>query len=241
MHADSHGIYGSEKITEILDAHDDFERACLNTVKRAMREMGLKSRVSKAFKPITTTVDPSKKPAANVLDQDFAADAPNLKWVTDITYLWTPSGWVYLAVVIALYSRKVVGWALDESPTTALVADALRQAVESRRPTGKRLLHHSDRGCQYTSNAYQQLLRDMGITCSMSRVGCCYDNAVAERFFWSLKQEWTNHAVLPDLAAARHCVFEYIEAFYNSQRIHKTLNYMSPNQFEAEHTPVVAV
>ena len=242
VHAESHGTYGSEKIAIVLEKQDGLERACVNTVKRAMREMGLKGRVSKAaFKPITTQTDPSKRPAPNVLDRDFAADAPNRKWVTDITYLWTQAGWVYLAVVIDLYSRKVVGRAMADSPTTSLVSDALRHAIESRRPVGKRLLHHSDRGCQYTSGDYQRLLNDMGITCSMSRVGCCYDNAVAERFFWSLKHEWTNHAALADLAAARHCVFEYIEAFYNSRRIHKTLNYMSPNQFEAEHTPVVAV
>jgi len=177
----------------------------------------------------------------NVLDRDFAADEPNRKWITDITYLWTKSGWVYLAVVIDLYSRKVVGWAMADSPTTSLVADALRHAIESRRPVGKRLLHHSDRGCQYTSGDYQRLLNDLGVECSMSRVGCCYDNAVAERFFWSLKQEWTNHATLKDLSAARHCVFDYIEVFYNSRRIHKTLNYRSPDQFEAEHTPAVAV
>ena len=241
VHAESHGIYGSEKIAAELERRDDMERACVNTVKRAMREMGLKSRVSKKFRPTTTTADPSKKPAPNVLDREFEAVAPNTKWVTDITYLPTNSGWVYLAVVIDLFSRKVVGWSVADSLATDLVAAALRQAVESRRPVGSQLLHHSDRGCQYTSDAYQQVLNAMGITCSMSRTGCCYDNAVAERFFWSLKHEWTEHVVLEDLEHARRCVFEYIAAFYNSQRIHKTLNYMSPDQFEAEHTPVVAL
>ena len=113
--------------------------------------------------------------------------------MTDITYLPTAAGWVYLAVVIDLFSRKVVGWALSTSLATELVAQALRQAIESRRPHRPKLLHHSDRGCQYTSDAYQQTLRTLGIDCSMSRTGCCYDNAVVERFFWSLKHEWTNH------------------------------------------------
>ncbi len=117
VHAESHGTYGSEKIAIVLEKQDGLERACVNTVKRAMREMGLKGRVSKAaIKPITTQTDPSKRPAPNVLDRDFAADAPNRKWVTDITYLWTQAGWVYLAVVIDLYSRKVVGWAMADSP-----------------------------------------------------------------------------------------------------------------------------
>jgi len=130
---------------------------------------------------------------------------------------------------------------MADSPTTALVSDALRHAIESRRPVGKRLLHHSDRGCQYTSDTYRGILRTMNIECSMSRTGSCYDNAVAERFFWSLKHEWTNHATLPDLEAARQCVFEYIATFYNPVRIHQTLNYKSPDQFEADHTPAVAV
>src|SRR5204863_9869750 len=172
--------------------------------------------VVKALKPTTTQADPTKQPAENKLAQDFTADGPNRKWVTDITYLPTAAGWVYLAVVIDLFSRKVVGWALSTSLATELVAQALRQAVESRRPNGHQLLHHSDRGCQYTSDAYQQTLRTLGIQCSMSRTGCCYDNAVIERFFWSLKHEWTNHQMFENLAAARLSVFRYIETFYNS-------------------------
>jgi putative transposase len=120
------------------------------------------------------------------------------------------------------------------------VAAALRQAIESRRPEGAQLLHHSDRGCQYTSDAYQHNLKTLGIQCSMSRTGCCYDNAVMERFFWSLKYEWTNHQTFHNLAAARLSVFRYIETFYNSQRLHQTLNYLTPNQFEAENAPASA-
>jgi putative transposase len=240
VHAESHGIYGSRKIAEVLETRDDLESACRNTVAAAMRELSLASQVVKAFQPTTTQADPTKQPAENKLAQDFTAAAPNRKWVTDITYLPTAAGWVYLAVVLDLFSRKVVGWALSTSLATELVAQALRQAIESRRPNGRQLLHHSDRGCQYTSDAYQQILRTLGIDCSMSRTGCCYDNAVAERFFWSLKHEWTNHQQLTDHQHARLSVFKYIETFYNPVRIHQTLDYLSPNQYEAVHAPAQA-
>jgi putative transposase len=240
VHAASHGVYGSHKIAKELAERDDLETACRNTVARAMRELGLASRVSKAFTPTTTKADPTKQPAPNTLDRDFTATAPNQKWVTDITYLLTAHGWVYLAVVLDLFSRKVVGWALSESLATELVADALRRAVESRRPVGKELLHHSDRGSQYTSDAYQQTLKTLGIECSMSRTGECYDNAVMERFFWSLKHEWTKHETFDDLEAAQLSVFKYIETFYNPLRLHQTLGYKSPNQFEAVYAPVLA-
>ena len=240
IHAASHGIYGSLKIAQRLAQRDDLEQACRNTVAQAMRELGLKSRVSRAFTPTTTQSDPTQQPAPNELAQDFTATAPNRKWVTDITYLATAQGWVYLAVVLDLFSRKVVGWAMSTSLATELVSAALRQAVETRRPEGRRLLHHSDRGCQYTSDAYQQTLRTLGIQCSMSRTGCCYDNAVMERFFWSLKHEWTNHENFHSLEDARLSVFRYIETFYNPERLHQTLDYLSPNQFEAEHAPASA-
>jgi putative transposase len=240
VHAESHGIYGSWKIANILEKRDDLENACRNTVAATMRELGLESRVVKAFKPTTTHADPARQPAENKLAQDFTADAPNRKWVTDITYLPTASGWVYLAVVMDLFSRKVVGWSLNTSLATELVCEALRRAIESRRPNGQQLLHHSDRGCQYTSDAYQQTLRLLRIECSMSRTGCCYDNAAMERFFWSLKHEWTNHGSYADLEDTRLSVFKYIETFYNTVRIHQTLGYLSPNQYEAEHAPAQA-
>jgi putative transposase len=240
VHAESNGIYGSIKVADQLKKRDDLETACRNTVAVAMREMGLKSKVCKAFTPTTTQSDPTKQPAENRLDRDFTATAPNRKWVTDITYLATAQGWVYLAVVLDLFSRKVVGWSIGDSLATSLVSDALRQAIENRRPDGKRLLHHSDRGCQYTSDAYQQTLRTLGITCSMSRRGDCYDNAAMERFFWSLKHEWTNHEQFDDLQAARLSVFKYIETFYNPVRTHQTLDYLSPDQYEAENAPALA-
>ena len=240
VHADSYGNYGSYKVARQLAQRPDLESACRNTVAKAMRELGLKSRISRAFTPTTTQADPTKQPTPNQLAQDFTATAPNRKWVTDITYLPTAEGWVYLAVVLDLFSRKVVGWALSNSLATELVSAALRQAVESRRPVGQHLLHHSDRGCQYTSDAYQQTLRTLGIQCSMSRRACCYDNAVMERFFWSLKHEWTNHEIFHNLEEARLSVFRYIETFYNPQRLHQTLGYLSPNQFEAVHAPATA-
>ena len=240
VHAETQGVYGSLKIAKVLAQREELESACRNTVARAMREMGLASRVSKAFTPTTTTTDPTKQPAPNTLARDFTATRPNQKWVTDITYLATLAGWVYVAVVLDLFSRKVVGWAISDSLATPLVAEALRRAIETRQPVGKELLHHSDRGCQYTSDAYQQTLRALGIECSMSRTGECYDNAVAERFFWSLKHEWTNHESFDNLEAARLSVFKYIETFYNTVRLHQSLGYKSPNQFETVYAPVLA-
>jgi putative transposase len=240
VHAASHGIYGSGKIAKELAESDDLETACRNTVARAMRKLGLKSRVSKAFTPTTTQADPTRTPAPNRLDRDFTATRPNQKWVTDITYLPTLSDWVYVAVVLDLQSRKVVGWSINDSLSTPLVAEALRRAIEARRPVGSELLHHSDRGCQYTSDAYQQTLRALGIECSMSRTGNCYDNAVAERFFWSLKHEWTKHEMFTDLEAARLSVFKYVETFYNPVRLHQSLGYKSPEKFETEYAPVLA-
>lgn len=240
VHAESHGTYGSRKVTWMLRKRDELESACRNTVAVTMRELGLSSCVRKAFQPTTTQADPTKPPAGNKLAQDFTADAPNRKWVTDITYLPTATGWVYLAVVVDLFSRKVVGWSLNTSLATELVCEALRRAVESRRPQGRQLLHHSDRGCQYTSDAYQQTLRRLGIECSMSRTGCCYDNAAMERFFWSLKHEWTNHRTYNNLEDVRRSVFLYIESFYNPVRLHQTLGYLSPDQYEAEHVPAQA-
>ena len=240
VYEQSNGIYGSYKIACRLQADDTLESACRNTVAQAMRELGLKSRVCKEFRPQTTIHDLAKTPAPNVLQQEFQATAPNQKWVADITYLPTLAGWVYLAVVIDLFSRKVVGWSIRDRLTTPLVTAALKQAIETRRPPAGTLIHHSDRGCQYTSDAFQEILATMNITCSMSRTGCCYDNAVAERFFWSLKHEWTKFESFAGLEQARLSVFHYIETFYNSQRIHQSLNYQTPNQFESNHAAQLA-
>jgi len=240
VYEQSNGIYGSYKIARRLQTDDQLESACRNTVAMAMREFGFKSRVLRRFTPTTTVVDPTRRSADNLLDQVFDVDQPNRKWVTDFTYLPIQGDWVYLAVVLDLFSRKVVGWSIGDSLATPLVSDALRQAIESRRPETKHLLHHSDRGCQYTSSAYQTTLKTLGITCSMSRTGCCYDNAVMERFFWSLKHEWTKHETFDNLEEARWSVFRYIETFYNPVRLHQTLDYISPDQHEQHYADQLA-
>ena len=240
VYENSHQIYGSYKIAEQLKSDSQLENACRNTVAKAMREMGLRSKVSKRFKPTTTVTDPSKVPSPNLLEQAFTASAPNTKWVADITYLPTSQGWVYLAVVLDLFSRRVVGWAISTSLATPLVSDALRKAIEARRPSSGELLHHSDRGSQYTSDSYQRTLKTLGITCSMSRRGCCYDNAVMERFFWSLKHEWTKFETFQDIKDARLSVFKYIETFYNRIRLHQSLDYQSPDQVEEKFFKTLA-
>lgn len=223
------GRYGSPRLTAELKAEG--WRVGRPRVAKRMRALGLKARAAKKYK--ATTQSKHHLPVApNRLEQDFTAHAPNQKWVSDITYLWTGAGWLYLAVVLDLYSRAVVGWSMSERITRDLVIQALTLAVGRRRPTAG-LIVHSDRGSQYASNDYQQLLAQHGFLCSMSRKGDCYDNAAMESFFHSLKVEQiqgTRYATRED---AKADVFEYIETCYNRQRRHSTLNYLSPSDFEA--------
>jgi transposase InsO family protein len=170
--------------------------------------------------------------AANLLAREFDVDAPNRVWGSDITYLWTMEGWLYLAVVIDLYSRKVVGWSMSKRLRAQLVQDALVMALWRRGPKPG-LVHHSDRGSQYACKAYQELLEQHGIRCSMSRKGDCWDNAVVERFFRSLKDERTDHELYRTRDEARRDVIDYIEMFFNSHRKHSYLGYLSPNEFES--------
>lgn len=182
----------------------------------------------------TTESDHVLPVAANLLDRDFTATGPNQKWVTDITYIQTAEGWLYLAIVMDLFSRKIIGWALRDDMKTELPVEALRMAIRSRRP-GPGLLHHSDRGVQYASHWYQSLLAKAKILCSMSRKGDCWDNAVAESFFSTLKREIIHsRKSLLSKAEARSTIFQYIESWYNRQRIHSILQYLSPDQFEYE-------
>ena len=169
--------------------------------------------------------------AGNVLDRQFQAEGPNQKWVADFTYIWTAEGWLYAAAVLDLYSRRIVGWSMQDSMTSQLVADALMMAVW-RRGKPVALLHHSDRGSQYTSEHFQQLLKEQGITCSMSRAGEVWDNSAMESFFSSLKTERTARKVYRSREQARADVFDYIERFYNPTRRHSTLGYVSPVEFE---------
>lgn len=195
---------------------------------RVMNEQGVHGKVKKKF-VVTTDSDHSLEVAPNVLDRDFTASGPNQRWVGDITYLFTPMGWVYLAVVIDLYSRMVVGWALGTVIDRFLVLRALEQARQ-RRGVVAGGLFHSDRGSQYASEDYRNALVAAGLTCSMSRAGDCFDNAVSESFFATLKRELGEN--FDDSADAHRQLFDYIESFYNGERSHSTLGYASPIEFE---------
>jgi putative transposase len=198
--------------------------------RRLMKKAGLEVKSRKKFK--RTTDSRHKLPvAANLVNQRFQVDRPNKIWCGDITYLWTLEGWLYLAVIIDLYSRKVVGWALDTQLKTALALEALRMAYWRQKPA-KGLIHHSDRGSQYAAHEYQQALKTFGMIPSMSRKGDCYDNAVAESFFHTLKNEQFGDQIYPTRLEARQEVIDYIEMFYNSHRLHSFLGYVSPNDFE---------
>ena len=222
------GRYGAPRIT--LDLQAEGWRVSRRRVAKRMRAMGLRARAARRFK--ATTHSKHRLPVApNRLQQDFTAAGPNQKWVADITYLWTGEGWLYLAVVLDLYSRAVVGWSMAERITKELVMAALTMALFRRRPPPGLILH-SDRGSQYAALDYQALLEHHGLLCSMSRKGDCYDNAAMESFFHTLKVEQIQGAHYPTREAAKADVFEYIETYYNPKRRHSTLNYQSPWDFE---------
>lgn len=225
---ESHGVYGYRKVHDDLQEHKI--ACCRETVRKAMREKGLFSRTKRKF--VVTTDSGHRQPVAdNVLARDFEAAAPNQKWTADITYIPTRQGWLYLAVVMDLFSRRIVGWRMSASLAAGLVLDAMRMALAGRASVAG-LLHHSDRGSQYASAGFQQLLDEHGITCSMSGRGNCFDNAPTESFFGKLKTEWVHGEDYPTRAAAEQHVFAYIELFYNRQRKHAALGYVSPAAFE---------
>jgi transposase InsO family protein len=230
-HEHSRCTYGSPRVRAQLVSEG--EAVSENTVAKLMKQAGIRVTPKKPFVPRTTESDPSHATFANVLDRDFDADLPNRKWACDITYVPTLEGWLYLAVVIDLCSRRVIGWAMNDHLRSELASDALAMALEQRRPDAG-LLHHSDRGCQYTSDSYQRLLNQTGIEVSMSGVGQCWDNAVAESFFATLKRELVNGLTYATGRAARASLFEWIECWYNRKRLHSSLGYLSPEQFEAQ-------
>jgi transposase InsO family protein len=230
LHADNRRVYGSPRIFKALRARG--ERVSENTVARIMRTQGLRAKVKRKFVPRTTDSAHGQPIAPNVLDRRFDAKAPNRKWAGDITYIPTDEGWLYLAGVIDLHSRRIVGWSMADHMRTDLVADALSMAISRRRP-GPGLLHHSDRGVQYASDDYQGLLSRQGIEVSMSGKGDCWDNAVMESFWATLKTELVHHEHYATRLEARQSIFEYIEVFYNRKRLHSSLGYVSPEAFEA--------
>jgi transposase InsO family protein len=229
-HISSYGIYGHRKVHK--DVVQDFKiNCCKETIRRIMLENGLTARQRRKFVK-TTDSNHSFPVADNILGREFETDAPNKKWVADITYIRTLTGWLYLSIVLDLYSRRIVGWSMSETINASLACDALKMALLHRCP-GSELLFHSDRGSQYASFDFKAILDVNGIICSMSRKGNCWDNACAERFFKSLKTEWIGDGVYRNESEAKDSVFEYIEMFYNRQRRHETLGYVSPADFEA--------
>jgi putative transposase len=227
-HLEFNQRYGSVKIARTLKKRGI--QVSERTVSRIMTKHQWKSCTVKKYK--ATTYSKHKHPVSeNILDRQFSTSKPNQSWVTDITYVATHEGWLYLASVMDLYSRKIVGWAMDKNMTKELVMDALRMAYHRQKPR-KGLIHHSDRGVQYASNEYQRLLKKYGMISSMSRKGNCYDNACIESFHGILKKELVHQTRYKTRLEARKSLFEYIEFFYNSKRIHSTLDYYTPNEFE---------
>jgi putative transposase len=196
-----------------------------------MRDNDIRAKTARKFRCRTTDSSHALPVADNVLDRQFDPEAPNEKWVADITYIPTREGWLYLAVVEDLFSRRVVGWSMADNMESRLVVDALEMAVRRRLP-GEGLLAHSDRGSQYASEHYQLLLGNYGIECSMSGVGQCWDNAPAESFFATLKKELVHDEDYQTREEARVSIFEYIEVFYNNQRLHSSLGYVTPAAYE---------
>jgi len=230
VHRENRGVYGSPRVFQALKARG--EGVSENTVAKVMNEQGIRAKAKKKYVPRTTDSGHDRPVAENLLDRQFEAELPDRKWAVDITYVPTGEGWLYLAGVIDLCSRRIVGWSMAGHMRTDLVSDALEMAIARRSP-GKGLLHHSDRGVQYASEDYQHLLQSHGIECSMSGRGDCWDNAVMESFWGTLKTELVNHEDYQTREQARASIFEYVEVFYNRKRLHSSLGYLSPEQFEA--------
>jgi putative transposase len=220
--------YGAPRITKAL--HDEGLTCSENRVARRMRALGLEAIQAKKFK-VTTDSTHAKPVAPDLIEQDFRAAAPNQKWTSDITYVWTDEGWLYLAVVMDLYSRAIVGWSMNRRMTQHLVCDALIMAL-FRRGFPKHTIIHSDRGSQYCSQRYQELIRSHGLCGSMGRKATCYDNAVTESFFHTLKVELVHRERYVTRRLAKTSIFEYIETYYNRERKHSAIGYRIPMVFE---------
>jgi putative transposase len=229
IHRESRETYGSPSIWDALIKRGH----CVgeNRIARLMRVEGIRAKTVKKWRA-TTDSDHTWPVATNTLNRQFQIEQPNRVWAGDITYVWTTEGWLYLAVMLDLYSRTVIGWAMGHRLTVDLAERALTMALANRKPTAG-LLHHSDRGSQYAAHRYQRLLGEHGITSSMSRAGNCWDNACVESFFGTLKRELVYHRHYATRDEAKLDIFEYIEVFYNRRRRHSTLGYDSPAEYEA--------
>jgi len=228
IHERSRHTYGAPRVHAALRASG--VRCGSRRVARLMRVAGLAG-CRRRRRARTTVTDPARAPSPNLVARDFAAPAANRLWIGDITYVPTWEGWLSVAVLLDACSRRVVGWAMADHVRTELALEALAMALQARRPAAG-LVHHTDRGCQYTAHAYQSLLASHGIAASMSRAGDCYDNAMAESFFATLKAELIDTRPWPTRRAARQAIFEWLEVFYNRQRSHSALDYQSPVAFE---------
>lgn len=229
IHRESRETYGSPRIWDALVKQG--HRIGEHRVARLMRQDGIRAKTVKKWR--ATTQSQHRFPvAANTLERAFTVEAPNRVWAGDITYVWTLEGWLYLAVLLDLYSRRVIGWAMSQRITAELTEQALTMALAKRAPTAG-LLHHSDRGSQYAATSYQRVLDEYGLIPSMSRKGNCWDNACVESFFGTLKRELVYHRQYATRSEATQDIFEYIEVFYNRQRRHSTLGYHSPAEYEA--------
>jgi putative transposase len=236
VHKRSGRRYGSPRVHEAL--RREGHRVGKRRIERAMRSLGLFGRQPRRYR-VTTAAHPDHEKMPNTLNREFSATKPNQRWVTDITYVWTDEGWCYLAAILDLYSRGVVGWALDATLSTTLPLAALDMALRRRGPVPG-LLHHSDRGCQYTSADYRAELAHQRIEVSMSRRANCWDNAVAESFFSTIKAELIQQRRWTGRLELRAAVFEYIEIFYNRQRLHSSLSYRTPLEVETEYNAALA-
>lgn len=229
VHEQSRGTYGSPRVHRELAAIG--VSVCENTVAKVMKQQQIRSKIKRRF-VLTTDSNHTQAPAANLLDRQFDVPLPDRVWCSDITFVPTRKGWLFLALVMDLCSRKIVGWAMADHMRSELVCDALLMALRRRRP-GPGLLHHSDRGVQYASGVYQDLLAKHGMICSMSRRGDCYDNAPTESVISTLKRELVHHEDYATHEQAKASIFEYIEVFYNRRRRHSAIGYLSPESFEA--------
>jgi transposase InsO family protein len=229
-HQENRELYGSPRVHRALLIGG--ESVSRNTVAKLMREENIRAKQRRRFVPRTTDSTHQKPVAGNILDRDFTAKEPDRKWTTDITYVPTDQGWLYVAAVLDIYSRKIVGWSMADTMESELVIDALQMALHHRRP-GEGLLHHSDRGVQYASDDYMHLLQSHNIQVSMSGKGDCWDNAVMESFWATLKTELVHLQSYATRCEAKQSIFEYIEVFYNRKRLHSSLGFVSPESFEA--------